>query len=109
MNDLDNILSHLGALEGRLTELDTELDRDPTSHAQRQEIFADVRLSDHYEMLRKVHYHFVAAQVLMTGRIDQAEDTTDKIIKAGAALGKCVPGVNLLVTIVESAASVKHG
>ena len=101
LQGLSQITPKVQEMEEHLTALDQELDRDPKSRAEREQIAQDPKLLRYYQTVRKLHYHFLAAQVILSGKVEQADDVTDTMIKGAAALGKQIPGVSLLVSVLE--------
>lgn len=91
----------IAALKQHQLTLDQELDRDPSSQQQRHQINARPKLRAYYTMLRKLNYHFLAAKVIVSGSVSESEDDVEKVIKGAAQLGAQIPGIGLLITILE--------
>jgi hypothetical protein len=106
LSHVQYILPQLEELESLSHTLDLQSDK---STSELSMIFEDQDLTDYYQTVRKIQYQFLAAQVLVSGRVQVADDFTDMMISGASALGSCLPGVGLLVTACTLGASVKHG
>lgn len=103
---LFSVLPRITDMERHLSELDRELDQDALSRQQRHEILQSPVLSGYYQALRKLSYYILAAQVIMSGYVNQAGDSLMKAVSQGAQL---IPGVGALVSIIEQCVSFGRG